>query len=304
MRNIGTRFLLADYKTTIGSLIFRAKRITFSEDMDDVSRELQLTWLPMSSRDKRTRWIVACHLARWFLDNHQVLLNVDRLTDDLFGGDVPEYIILLRSLLADPDEDLDPTPEPSEHGEGEEGGDDATPRPIDPHIPGGAPAPLPPYRASRRFDFLFESLGDANAWVNAFNDDRRQATLNSLGLFWSDPAAGDLDFNFLPKREVNDILEPWIILRPRMVNFVTTSSGQHGRTAATGGLAQFSKVKIAGSEIHIASLINLLAPEYSLLACFPPEAATDPTLRLDVSLVHTTNVDRVATEFLERDWAT
>jgi len=72
----GTRFLLANYASTVSSLVYAASRLT--ESAGNNRSRVKMLWLPMSAKDTRTKHIVATRL-------YEVLLPL--------GADVPVSVL-------------------------------------------------------------------------------------------------------------------------------------------------------------------------------------------------------------------
>jgi hypothetical protein len=83
---LGTRYLYADYATTVSSLVFAAERIREG----DIDAPLLRSWLPMTRNDKRTKHLVACALSALFREKG-VRLDVDELTPYIFKEMSPTY---------------------------------------------------------------------------------------------------------------------------------------------------------------------------------------------------------------------
>ncbi|CAJ31887.1 capsid protein [Ophiostoma partitivirus 1] len=97
--SIGTRLLLANYTSTVHSLVLAADRLTQGGSVQQTAERL---WLPMSSRDTRTRAIVAGQI--WDLSN-QAGLSIPRsdLEDAVLSGNHPDFWdTVVEQLEADP----------------------------------------------------------------------------------------------------------------------------------------------------------------------------------------------------------
>jgi len=95
---LGTRYVLADYSTTVSRLVFAASRVVNGDDVDDV---LGRSWLPMSASDRVTKVIIAAKLND-FLRTLEVRVLDTVLEEAVLSGNVPDVWEDLKSLLGDP----------------------------------------------------------------------------------------------------------------------------------------------------------------------------------------------------------
>jgi hypothetical protein len=95
---LGTRFLLRNYVTTVSSLVFAASKVVETKVTDPV-HEL---WLPMSTTDTRTRFIVANALSQFIYTGLNITLDVEELSNHIFT-DTWSVFDALKTELGDDD---------------------------------------------------------------------------------------------------------------------------------------------------------------------------------------------------------
>lgn len=290
---IGTRFLLANYDTTVRSLVLRANRILLHcETQDDIDQELDLLWCPIVNKDQRTKFILAVLLNRWFLLNFGVRFECEVLAAQLFEGSLPPVFEGFRELLGS---DKHPEPEYNEDGNVILSAEQEA-------LPEAQRDP-PPHSHRRRFEFLFEEYENENDFAAAFAQPGPQAVLAELGLAWPSPTAPDLGYTFMSKREFQHTLDPWIEVLPSVQKFLTTVAAVHHRSTACGSLSQFSAVDEHAGTTTTSSLIAVLAPEYSLLTCFQPKAMLCPRFEYHAKVPTPILASDRAQEFVTKDWS-
>jgi len=93
---MGKLFVLANYRTTVSSLVLAAQRAFASKKIDHaISNYL---WLPMEVRDSRTCWIVATKIATLLLDELNITLEASSIAEVLYSGNCPALLqVLLNS---------------------------------------------------------------------------------------------------------------------------------------------------------------------------------------------------------------
>jgi len=153
-----------------------------------------------------------------------------------------------------------------------------------------------------RFDFLFTGYASELAFVQKFTSAAAQGVLGELGLSWDNPNVGHLDFSFQAKVVFPSLVDAWAKKKAAITKFFASVSGLSNRAAAVGSLSQMSDVSTVAGVTIVRSLLSVSAPEYSLLACFPPSGYFD--IRFVYNAVVTTSVSAAlrATEFLQLDW--
>lgn len=155
---------------------------------------------------------------------------------------------------------------------------------------------------SDRFDYLFQPYATPQDWVTAFTPAPAQATLSELGLTWPSPAVGDLDFHFVPKVVFPELVDVWARKRSTFSKFFSVVSGLANKNDAHGSAAQLSEIRHTVGVTVVKTLVALSAPEYSLVACFPPSALTERASEYNVVLTTPVAVKVRATEFTQLDW--
>jgi hypothetical protein len=153
-----------------------------------------------------------------------------------------------------------------------------------------------------RFDFLFNGYANANQFVGLFTGDGPRGVLGELDLFWDDPAAGHLDFNFVAKVEFPELVDEWARKKTAISKFLSIGSGLANRSAASGSASQVSDVQDTSGVTIVKTMVALPAPELSLLACFPSSGFFGSTGPLNVVVTTSVPVKVRATEFLQTDW--
>jgi len=86
--SIGTRFLLANYASTVSSLVFAASKLTTTAASNRA--RVKMLWLPMSSKDTRTKHIVATRLYELLLPLGADV-PVSTLASALFEKKCPQF---------------------------------------------------------------------------------------------------------------------------------------------------------------------------------------------------------------------
>lgn len=255
--SLGSRFLLADYMTTVTSLVRAAKHI--GQENAENQNVVRRMWIPTKKGDKRTKFILARALSKFIENALRVRLATDELMDHLFDNHW-DVFTNLKPLF------------------------------------GATPA------LQDRFDFLFSGYVDEPAFVTKFTGAGPQGVLRELGLKWSHPDASHLAFELVPKTEFPELVDDWARKRAAIAAFISCTSGVANRAAACGTQAQISSVKTTAGVTVVKTHVALGAPEFSLMACFPPSALFDEVGPLNVSLPTSVSVANRATEFLQTDW--
>jgi len=98
--SLGTRFLLADYNSTVSSLVHAASRLT--DDPGNNKARTQMMWLPMKSIDRRTKHIVASRLLELVLPLG-LAPDIDELVNALFERESSAWNAVKTLLADDPD---------------------------------------------------------------------------------------------------------------------------------------------------------------------------------------------------------
>jgi len=156
--------------------------------------------------------------------------------------------------------------------------------------------------ARDRFDFLFRSYPDAPAFVVGFTTAEASTSLQELGLNWSSPSAGHVEWNFNAKESFTELSNSWAQKSAAYAHFFELSSSQSNRTAASGSQSQLGNVSVTDSITVVKSHLALSAPEFSLLACFPCSCVYSGCLTRNVILTTPLSVVQRATEFVQLDW--
>ena len=152
------------------------------------------------------------------------------------------------------------------------------------------------------FDFLFAPLDNSADWVAAFTPGEAQRALTALGLVWKKPNTAHLNFSFLAKVEFPILLDEWARKKATITKFFSCASSVTSRSTALGSTAQLTDVSNVSGVTLIRALLALSAPEFSLLACFPPSAYA--RLPDDYKVRMSTSIPVVvrSTEFAQLDW--
>jgi hypothetical protein len=95
---LGTRYVLADYQTTVSRLVLAADRIW---NGGNVRQIVDRSWLPMSSTDRITRLIIADRL-KAFIASADLSIPGTALEEAVFSGVVPDFWESIKSALGDP----------------------------------------------------------------------------------------------------------------------------------------------------------------------------------------------------------
>jgi hypothetical protein len=94
---LGSRFLLADYASTVRSLVRAADQCVRGVNRKHV---LSRMWLPATPHDRRTAHIVALALGNYFADHYGIMLSIQKLLDTfIFQGTVPGWFRSLCQVL-------------------------------------------------------------------------------------------------------------------------------------------------------------------------------------------------------------
>lgn len=153
-----------------------------------------------------------------------------------------------------------------------------------------------------RFDVLFTGYVSQVQFANKFTSAAGQGLLTELGLKWEGPAETHLHFDLVPKVEFPELLDTILRKKPAFQQFLSITSGLRDRTQAAGSLGQVSEVTTDRGITVVKTHVAMLAPEESLLACFPPSGMFEDVGPL--AAVETTPIAVAlrATEFLQLDW--
>jgi hypothetical protein len=253
---LGTRFLLKDYVSTVKSLVRATSQVQASEGWLDVVDRM---WIPSELSDKRTAFIVAYKLAGYLSSALDINLDVNVLSQKIFKESW-DLFDALKPLLSD-DEDV-----------------------------------------QDNFDKLFQGYANEQNFTDTFSSPDGQALLTLLGLKWNAPAVTHFEFGLIPKIRFPELLDEWVRKRSTIMKFISCTSTLRDRASARGSIAQVSEVADSSGITVVNTHVALTAPEYSLLACFPPSGAFEYVGPMNVVL--TTSVAKTirATEFLQLDW--
>jgi len=102
--SLGSRYLLKDYASTVTSLVRAASQL--GEETDDNRLAIRRIWIPTKAGDKRTKFILARALSKFFETGLGVSLSTDSLMEHLFSSPW-DVITNLKPLLGDNDEAQD-----------------------------------------------------------------------------------------------------------------------------------------------------------------------------------------------------
>lgn len=153
-----------------------------------------------------------------------------------------------------------------------------------------------------RFDFLFKSYANAPAFVTAFTANGRADVLTSLGLPWTNPNAGHVDWDFNAKELFTSLSDAWARKSATYALFFELSSSQSNRHVALGSQAQMASVSTGDGITVVKTHLALSAPEFSLVACFPATGLYSGGLPRRVVVTTPLSVTQRATEFVQMDW--
>lgn len=229
-----------------------------------VSGALARAWLPMSSNDRVTRMIIADCL-NVVLSGASLSVQSTVLEEAVFSGSVPDVWEDIKSVLG------------SAPGEGETDMRD-------------------------RFDFLFKSYADVAQFTTAFSTSRASSVLAELGLVWTTPSAGHLDWSFSVKAAFSSLADAWSRVNNTYARFFEMSSGLVLRSVASGSPSQLASVSTTDSITVVKTMVALSAPQFSLAACFPPSCVFSGGVSRRVVVSTPLPVAQRATEFCQLDW--
>jgi len=155
--------------------------------------------------------------------------------------------------------------------------------------------------AGSELDRLFVPYNQ-QTFTDKFSDDEGQALLTWLGLEWEGPDPTHLQWDLIPKVVFPELLDEWLIEKPTISKFVQVTSSLRDRAQACGSISQISEVTSDRGIYIIKSHHALMAPEESLLACFPPSGLFAKVGPLNAVETTPIAVSLRATEFLQLDW--
>jgi len=221
-------------------------------------------WLPMSANDGNYKAIIAGCLNK-FLEVFDVQVSPNELEEAVLSGDVPDAWEGVKNMIGD--------------------------------------SPADGQRDQRnRFDFLFRAYANEGAFFAAHSSEPALSALDELGLSWSGPSAGHLNWQYNTKARFAAVSELWARLSPAYAKFFELSSGLATRSSASGTAAQMAEVTETESVTVVKTFLALSAPEFSLAACFPPSCVFVGGLSRRVVVTTPLNVAQRATEFCQKDW--
>nr|CAZ61323.2 coat protein [Aspergillus fumigatus partitivirus 1] len=259
---LGTRFLFSDYTQTVRSLIWAADQMNRAQQVS--SAPILRSWLPMSSNDLRFKTIIAGRL-NLLLSTAGIQINPETLEAAVMSGSVPDAWESIKQHLG-------PPPGPNERD------------------------------VRNRFDFLFLGQRSSAHFVTAWTTREAAAVLDELGLPWTNPQSGHVDWDFNAKEAFLRLSDAWARKSPTYAQFFELSSSQVNRTAATGSQAQMAVVSNHDSVTIVKTHLALTAPEFSLVACFPATGIYSGDLVRRVVVTTPLSVHQRATEFVQLDW--
>lgn len=265
---LGTRFLLEDYDNLVRKLVHTAQLC--SRNGADLGAIMERFWLPMSSNDNHFKTCVAEALAK-LLNESDVSVSPTVLRDAVLSGTVPDVWEGIKNFLGPP---------PEAPGEGE-------PTPID---------------VRDRFDFVFSGQRSSSNFVVNWTSAAASAALEEIGLEWSSPSAGHVDWEFNAKTAFTSLADSWARKSFTFAMFFEMSSGLNNRSAAAGSTAQFVDVSTTDEVTVVKTHLALSAPQFSLAACFPPECVFLEHFPRRVVVSTPVSVRQRATEFCQFDW--
>jgi hypothetical protein len=98
LEGLGKRFILADYHTTVSSLVMAASyALACTKEKPELAPSY--LWLPTSRRDPRTVWCIAVGMSKWLKEHAGAEVETQTLADLLFTGvAVPTWLRTLFRL--------------------------------------------------------------------------------------------------------------------------------------------------------------------------------------------------------------
>jgi len=225
---------------------------------------LKRMWLPVCPTDRHTKTVVASALNE-FIRSVDVQIPATVLEDAVLSGSVPDAWEGIKDYLG---------PEP------EEGAVDRR----------------------DRFDFVFRASADAPDFVTHWSTESASAALLELGLEWSSPSAGHVNWQYNVKSSFTRLADSWAKRAAAYAKFFELSSGLASRSSASGSPAQMAEVKTVTGVTVLSTSLALSAPEFSLSVCFPASCVFTGGLDRLVILTTPLSVDQRATEFCQMDW--
>jgi hypothetical protein len=258
---IGSRYVLADYESTVKSLVYAAKQISKADAKPaHMSHYIKCMWLPTRLKDPKTTFIVAEALSR-YTTTLGIKIPVEELLSTLFEG-MPSAFTAVKEVFPAAERD--------------------------------------------DFDVLFTGYTTAQEFSSKFSGTRGDRILTNLGLYWgTDPTrrtAASMDWNFVPKVAFPEMVDYWAKKRSTLTKFFSCSTGLAEKSSATGSPAQLSRVDTVSGVTAVRSRLALTAPEYSLLACYPPCCIVADDSKMNVVVLTSIPIKIRATEFTQRDW--
>jgi len=152
------------------------------------------------------------------------------------------------------------------------------------------------------FDALFNSYTSKAEFAAMFDGEPGTRILTELGLTWVTRGANTLNWEIVPKVRFPEIMDAWTKKKPTITKFFTCSTGLADRSTASGTPAQLAEVGGPEGVTVIKSLVAVSAPEFSLLACYPPTVLSEWVGDRNVVLTTSIPVKIRATEFAQLDW--
>lgn len=259
---LGTRFLLSGYEETVRALVWCAQLMNRAATPGPA--HILHSWLPVSATDRRTKTLIADRLQQ-FLAGADVYIDPNALEAAVLSGQVPDAWEGLKGFF------------------------------------GQAPAEGEVDQRDR-FDFLFLGYQDVPHFVAAFTSNAAAAVLQELGLPWTNPQAGHLDWGFNVKTTFTTLSDTWARKSATYAQFFELSSSQSNRSAAVGSQAQMAIVRTSDMVTIVKTHLALTAPEFSLVSCFPVTGVFTGDLARRVVVTTPLSVDQRATEFAQLDW--
>jgi len=257
---IGSRYVLADYESTVKSLIIAAAKISGPQVVvANIPFFIRTMWLPSRANDPKTTFVVAEALSR-YTASLGVKIPVEELRSKLFSQ--PSDAFIAAKARIDPAE-------------------------------------------RNHFDVLFNGYTTQQEFTSKFSGAVGDSILNRLGLFWGTQngrAANHMDWDLVPKIKFPELVDYWAKRRATITKFFSCGSGLAEKSNATGSAAQLSRVEHVAGVTVVRSRLALSAPEFSLLACFPPCAIVADDTPMNVVLSTSIPVKIRATEFTQLDW--
>jgi hypothetical protein len=254
---LGTRYLLANYETTVKSLI-HASNLISSDACQPVHIPfyIKTMWLPAERGDTRTTFIVATALSDYF-SRFGVKLSVEELQRKLFVEESHAFNAM-KGFLPEADRG--------------------------------------------KFDALFTGYQTRAEFAAVFAANNR-FILEALGLYWAGvPHADHMDWSIVPKTVFPNLVDVWARKKPIITKFFSCGSGLHEKANACGSASQLTCVAKVEDITVVNSMVALSAPEFSLLACFPPCAIMAEKPKYNVVLTTSVSTKERATQFMLLDW--